>query len=101
MNTGGIIEIVFTTILCYKTVVKVFFLPTIVTHHSRHNWLNVTLAKGGDLMGAYSLFELFLVIFTYHALVAYEGSMRVLVPLLCLMTVLLFERLQLKLKEEP
>ncbi len=49
-------------------------------------------------MGAFSLFELFLVIFTYHAIMSFEGVMRVLVPVVCLVTVFLFERLQAKVK---
>ncbi len=49
-------------------------------------------------MGVFSLFELFLVIFTYHAIVKFDGGMRVLVPIFCLVTVFMFERLQAKLK---
>jgi len=45
-------------------------------------------------MGLFSLFELFLVLFTIYALFKYEGGTRILVPLLCLVAVYLFERLQ-------
>ncbi|KPJ56527.1 MAG: hypothetical protein AMJ42_05225 [Deltaproteobacteria bacterium DG_8] len=51
-------------------------------------------------MGACSLFELFLVLFTFYALLEFEGGMRILVPVLCLVTVLLFEMLRGKLSEE-
>ena len=50
-------------------------------------------------MGVYSLFELFLVVFTYHAISNFEGNMRALVPIICLVTVFLFERLQTRLKK--
>jgi hypothetical protein len=45
-----------------------------------------------------SLFELFLVVFTLYAI--HEGGMKVLVPVLCVGTVFLFERLEVKLKED-
>ena len=45
-----------------------------------------------------SLFELFLVVFTLYAI--YEGGMKVLVPVLCVGTVFLFERLEVELKED-
>jgi len=51
-------------------------------------------------MDAYSFFELFLAIFTYHAVTNFEGSMRVLVPIICLVTVFLFERLRVRLKKD-
>jgi len=50
-------------------------------------------------MGLFSLFELFLVIFTLYAILKYEGGMRILVPIICLVAVFLFERLQARLKE--
>ncbi len=45
-------------------------------------------------MGIFSLFELFLVLFTFYAILKYEGGMRIIVPILCLAAVFLFERLQ-------
>ena len=51
-------------------------------------------------MGIFSLFDLFLVIFTFYAIIKYEGGMRILVPFLCLAAVFLFERLQGRLKED-
>jgi hypothetical protein len=50
-------------------------------------------------MGLFSLFELFLVVFTLYAILKYEGGMRILVPIICLVAVFLFERLQARLKE--
>lgn len=51
-------------------------------------------------MGIFSLFELFLVLFTFYAIVKYDGAMRVVVPILCLVVVFLFERLQGRMKED-
>ena len=51
-------------------------------------------------MGIFSLFELFLIIFTFYAIIKYEGGMRILVPILCLIAVFLFERLQGRLKDD-
>lgn len=51
-------------------------------------------------MGIFSLFELFLIMFTFYAILKYEGGMRILVPILCLIAVFLFERLQGRLKED-
>ena len=45
-----------------------------------------------------SLFELFLVLFTLYAIFNYEGDIKILVPILCLVAVFLFERLQGRLK---
>jgi len=45
-----------------------------------------------------SLFELFLVLFTSYAIFNYEGDIRILVPILCLVAIFLFERLQGRLK---
>ena len=45
-------------------------------------------------MKTFSLFELFLTVFTFHAV--YEGDMRILVPCLCLVTAYLFENLRKK-----
>jgi len=50
-------------------------------------------------MGIFSLFELFLVVFTFYAIVKLEGEMRIVVPILCLVAVFLFERLHGRLKE--
>jgi len=51
-------------------------------------------------MVIFSLFELFLVLFTFYAILRYEGGMRILVPILCLIAVFLFERLHGRLKED-
>ena len=51
-------------------------------------------------MGLFSLFELFLVVFTLYAVLKYEGGMRILVPIMCLVAVFLFERLQARLQED-
>ena len=51
-------------------------------------------------MGVFSLFELFLVVFSLYAILKYEGGMRILVPIMCLVVVFLFERLQARLKED-
>jgi len=51
-------------------------------------------------MGIFSLSELFLVIFTFYAILQYEGGTRILVPILCLIAVFLLERLQGRLKED-
>jgi len=51
-------------------------------------------------MGIFSLFELFLVIFTFYAVFKYEGGMKFLIPILCLVAVFLFERLRGRLKED-
>jgi len=50
-------------------------------------------------MGAFSLFELFLVFFAFYALLKFEGGVRAVVPILCLVVVFLFERVQRRLKE--
>ncbi len=51
-------------------------------------------------MGIFSLFELFLVVFTFYAVVKFEGGAKIVVPALCLAVVFLFERLQGRLKED-
>ena len=51
-------------------------------------------------MRIFSLFELFLVVFSLYAIFQYEGGMRVLVPILCLVAVFLFERLQGRIEED-
>jgi len=51
-------------------------------------------------MGVFSLFELFLVIFTFYAILKFDGGMRALVPILCLVAVFLFERVQGRLRED-
>ena len=51
-------------------------------------------------MGLFTLFELFLVVFSLYAILKYEGGMRILVPVMCLVAVFLFERLQARLKED-
>ena len=50
-------------------------------------------------MRIFSLFELLLCIFCVYALFGFEGEMRVTVPIICLVTVFLFEILQSRMKE--
>ena len=47
-----------------------------------------------------ALFELLLVIFAFYAAVAFEGTMRVVVVLLCLLAVFLVERLDKRIEED-
>ncbi len=51
-------------------------------------------------MGLFSLFELFLVLFTIYAIFNYEGGTRILIPILCLVAVYLFEKIKGRLEEE-
>jgi hypothetical protein len=51
-------------------------------------------------MGLFSLFELFLVLFTIYAILKYEGGTRILIPILCLVAVYLFEKIKGRLEEE-
>jgi hypothetical protein len=51
-------------------------------------------------MGLFSLFELFLVVFTIYAILNYEGGTRILIPILCLVAVYLFEKIKGRLEEE-
>ena len=43
-------------------------------------------------MRASTLFELFLAVFTFYAIFNYEGSLKVIIPILCLFTAFLCER---------
>jgi len=51
-------------------------------------------------MGLFTVFELFLVVLTFYAIVRFEGGTRILVPILCLVVIFLLERLQGRLREE-
>ena len=51
-------------------------------------------------MGIFSLVELFLVLFTFYAIIKFDGVVRILVPIMCLVAVFLFERLQGRMKED-
>jgi hypothetical protein len=51
-------------------------------------------------MGLFSLFELFLVLFTIYAIFKYEGGTRILVPLLCLVAVYLIGKIKGRLEED-
>ena len=51
-------------------------------------------------MGIFSLFELFLVLFTFYAIIKFDGEVRILVPIMCLVAVFLFERLKGRMKED-
>ena len=55
------------------------------------------MEKFYSILRSFSLFELFLALFTFYAI--YEGEMKVLVPCFCLVTAFLFEKLQEKVKE--
>ena len=50
-------------------------------------------------MRIFALFELLLVVFAFYWIIEYEGALRALIPILCLVTVFLFERLQGKVDE--
>jgi len=50
-------------------------------------------------MKVFTLFELFLVLFTFYALFEFGGVMRTLVPIICLITVFLFEMLRKGIKQ--
>lgn len=47
-----------------------------------------------------SLFELLLGLFSFYALFTYEAGKGMLVPVLCLCTMYLFEKLRQRMKEE-
>ena len=51
-------------------------------------------------MGLFSLFELFLVLFTIYAIFKYEGGTRILIPILCLVAVYLFEKVKGRMEED-
>lgn len=51
-------------------------------------------------MGLFSLFELFLVLFTIYAIFKYEGGTRILIPILCLVAVYLFEKIKGRMEED-
>jgi hypothetical protein len=46
-----------------------------------------------------ALFELLLVVFAFYGIIKYEGSLRALIPILCLFTVFLLQRLQGRMDE--
>ncbi len=50
-------------------------------------------------MKVFLLFELFLCVFCLYALFYFEGETRITVPIICLVTVFLFEMLQTRLKK--
>ena len=51
-------------------------------------------------MKVYFLFELFLTVFAFFAVLEFEGEMRFIIPSLSLLTSLLFGRLRKGLKEK-
>ena len=51
-------------------------------------------------MKVYSLFELFLTLFAFYAIIKFDGDMKIIVPSLCLLTSCLFGRLRANLKEK-
>ena len=51
-------------------------------------------------MKIYTLFELFLTVFAFYAILEFEGDMRIFIPSLCLLTSFLFGRQRTSLKEK-
>ncbi|MCX8012563.1 MAG: hypothetical protein N3A64_05375 [Desulfobacterota bacterium] len=51
-------------------------------------------------MQVFSLFELLLVVFAFYGALRFEGEMRIVVILLCLITVYLLERMEKKIEED-
>jgi hypothetical protein len=51
-------------------------------------------------MKTISLFELVLALFAFYTLVTYDVGIGILVPILCLFTIFLFERLRQRIKED-
>jgi len=51
-------------------------------------------------MKTISLFELLLALFAFYTLVTYDMGIGILVPILCLFTIFIFERLRQRIKEE-
>ncbi len=61
-------------------------------------YLKETLTTRG-FMRIFVLFELLLVVFAFYGIIKYEGALRALIPMLCLLTVFLVERLQGRMGE--
>ena len=61
-------------------------------------YLKETLTTRG-FMRIFSLFELLLVVFAFYGIIKYEGALRALIPILCLCTVFLLQRLQGRMDE--
>jgi hypothetical protein len=51
-------------------------------------------------MKTISLFELLLALFAFYTLFKYDVGIGILVPMLCLFTIFLFERLRQRIKED-
>ena len=51
-------------------------------------------------MKTITLFELFLALFVLYALFTYKTGADVIIPLLCLFTIFLFEKLRQRIKED-
>lgn len=51
-------------------------------------------------MKTITLFELFLALFALYALFTYKTGTDVIIPLLCLFTIFLFEKLRQRIKED-
>jgi len=51
-------------------------------------------------MKTITLFELFLALFVLYALFTYKTGTDVIIPLLCLFTIFLFEKLRQRIKED-
>jgi hypothetical protein len=56
--------------------------------------------EGGEHMHLISLFELLLVVFAFFAAMKFEGTMRLAVILLSLLTIFLFEKLDKRIQED-
>ena len=51
-------------------------------------------------MKTISLFELLLALFAFYSLFKYDVGIGILLPILCLVTIFLFERLRQRIKED-
>lgn len=51
-------------------------------------------------MKIYTLFELFITVFAFYAILKFEGDMKIIIPSLCLLTSFLCGRLRTGLKEK-
>lgn len=57
-------------------------------------------ADRGNLMKTITLFELFLAIFALYTICTYRTGTAVLIPVLCLFTIFLFEKLRQRIIED-
>ena len=59
------------------------------------------LQKGDAAMRVFSLFELYLIVFTIYAISEFEGALKILVPCLCFFSDFLFVRFKKRFRESP